>query len=122
MNRTDKQLEMLASRARQSLMTVESPVPIGFTDDVIKACCPLPRLLPTASCCASETSRDWSFAGLLTRSRSEPDGALLLMRYSLVSLPIGAIVMLACLFWFGADLSHDLDDLAVSFMQSPWVP
>ena len=70
----------------------------------------------------SEASRGWFFNGLLTQSRSEPDGALLLMRFSLASLPIGAIVMLACLFWFGADVAHDIDDLAISFVQSSLVP
>lgn len=122
MNRTDRHLEMLASRARQASMPDETHAPIGFAIGVLKVCRPLTCDLTSTSRSESKAWNGWFFDRPLTRSHPEPDGTLLLMKFSLASLPVGAVVMITCLLWFGTDVSHDIDDLATSFLQSPWVP
>lgn len=119
MNRIDRHLEILASRARQSPQSEETNAPTGFAFGVLKACRPLAREVPLNSIAEVKTSSGWFLDPQWTRSRAESDESLLWMKFSLASLPIGAIITIACLFWFGTDFSHDFDDLASSFIQSP---
>ncbi len=119
MNRIDRHLEILASRARQAPMLEQAPAPTGFAAGVLKACRPLSRDLPLNSMADGKTWSGWFLDRQWTRSRAESDESLLWMKFSLASLPIGAIITIACLFWFGTDFSHDFDDLASSFIQSP---
>lgn len=92
MNPFDQRLDVLADRARKVAVPHDTPAPLGFS------------------------------ARVLSRVRREPDEASLWLRFSLVSLPVAASVMIICLLWLGTDLPHDVDDLANSFIQTPFLP
>ena len=92
MNPLDERLEILANRARKSVLPDETSTPVGFATRV------------------------------LSIVRREPDSASIWLKFSLVSLPIAATVMIACLFWFGMDLPRDVDQLANSFIHMPLLP
>ncbi len=92
MNPIDQRLDILADRARQAVLSEEEPVPLGLA------------------------------ARVLSRVRREPDSVSIWLECSLTSLPIAATVMIACLFWSGTDLPHDVNDLANSFIHTPLLP
>lgn len=87
-NRTDRHLEILASRARQAPMLEESRAPTGFAVDVLKSCRPLASDVAPNSISEGNTWRGWLFDRQWTRSSDESDETLLWMRFSLASLPI----------------------------------
>ena len=92
MNPIDQRLEILAVRARKTVLPDDASVPVGFS------------------------------ARVLSCVRREPDSASIWLKFSLVSLPVAATVMIAFLFWFGMDLPRDVDQLANSFIHTPLLP
>lgn len=71
MNLFDQRLEILADRARKTVFFDDMSAPVGFATRV------------------------------LSGVRREPDSASIWLKFSLVSLPVAATAMIACLFAFG---------------------
>jgi len=92
MNPIDQRLEILADRARKTVLPDDMRAPVGFATRV------------------------------LSRVRREPDSASIWLKFSLASLPVAATAMVACLFWFGMELPRDVDQLANSFIHTPLLP
>jgi hypothetical protein len=92
MNPIDQRLEILADRARKTVLPDDTRAPVGFATRVMASV------------------------------RREPDSASIWLKFSLVSLPAAAVVMIACLYCFGLQWPRDVDQLANSFINTPSPP
>jgi hypothetical protein len=117
MNRIDQRLEFLAARARQCSLTDEMQPRDVFASQVLSR-------VAIGQNCSRPIALQWrrSATPALAEKVNNIDNTSLWMRFSLASLPLGAIVMIVCLLWFGLEVPHDVGDLASSFVQSQLLP
>lgn len=117
MNTIDRRLETLAARARQASATGETQANDAFASKVFMQVATRPNTVSPFPAMNRQTTTITFFERLFTNI-----DAALWLRFSLASLPIGTIVMIACLLWSGVEVPHDVDDLASLFVQSPLLP